>query len=122
MALWPTTALITGPDLKLLVTNQAREDLIKARLPRRPAHPRALLTLLEGVALWSGEPLGVAISAVGPRDDWFGSEAWYEAVWPSDSPLVRLDFEIRQPRARRRIQGVGDFGDVRRQLRLVWSR
>jgi hypothetical protein len=96
MALWPTTAIIAGPDLKLLVTNALGEDLIKARLPRRPPHPRALVTLLEGVALWSGEPLGVVISAADPRDDWFGSEAWHEAVWPNESPLVRLDFEIRQ--------------------------
>ena len=122
MALWPTTAIIAGPDLKLLVTDALGEDVIKARLPRRPPHPRALVTFLEGVAMWSGEPLGVVISAADPRDEWFGSDAWHEAVWPSESPLVRLDFEIRQPRGRRRIQGVGDFRDVRRQLRLVWSR
>lgn len=122
MARWPTTALITSSDLKLRVTNAMGEDLIKARLPRMPLHPRALVTMLEGVALWSGEPLGVVISATDPRDDWFGSEAWHEAVWPSESPLVQLDFEIRQRRARRRIRGVGDFRDVRHQLRLVWSR
>jgi hypothetical protein len=122
MARWPTTAVISGSELKLLVTSATGEDLIKARLPRRPLHPRALVTMLEGVALWSGEPLAVVISAADPRDDWFGSEAWHEAVWPTESPLVRVDFEIAQQRGRRRIQGVGDFRDARRQLRLVWSR
>ena len=122
MALWPSTAFIAGPDLMLLVTVALGVVLIMARLPRRPPHPRALVTFLEGDAMWSGEPLGVEISAADPRDEWFGSDAWHEAVWPSESPLVRLDFEIRQPRGRRRIQGVGDFRDVRRQLRLVWSR
>jgi len=55
MALWPTMLRIGGKELKLLVTSPEGDDLLKARLPVRPPHPRALLTLLEGVALWSGE-------------------------------------------------------------------
>jgi hypothetical protein len=55
MALWPTTLRIGDENLKLLVTSPEGDDLLKARLPHRPPHPRALLTLLEGVALWSGE-------------------------------------------------------------------
>jgi hypothetical protein len=122
MARWPTTAVISGSELKLLVTSATGEDLIKARLPRRPPHPRALVTMLEGVALWSGEPLGVVISATDPLDDQFGSDAWHDAVWPMESPLVRLEFDLSPSRRRRRIQGVGNFRDARRQLRLVWSR
>lgn len=122
MARWPTTAVISRSELKLLVTSATGEDLIKARLPRRPPHPRALVTMLEGVALWSGEPLAVVISATDPLDDEFGSDAWHDAVWPLESPLIRLDFETRYPRRPRRIQGVGDFREARRQLRLVWSR
>jgi hypothetical protein len=56
MALWSTT-LRLGKDLKLLVTSPEGDDLIKARLPIRPPHPRALLTLLEGIALFSGSTL-----------------------------------------------------------------
>jgi hypothetical protein len=122
MARWPTIALVTGAEMKLLVTNDAGQDLIKARLPYRPAHSRAMPTLLEGVALWSGQPLDVAISAANPDDDWFGTDAWHEAVWPTASPLVRLDWQTPLDRAPRTIPGVGDFRDVRRQLRLVWSR
>ena len=58
MALWPTMLRI-GEELKLLVTSPEGDDLLKARLPVRPPHPRALLTLLEGMALWSGEPLSL---------------------------------------------------------------
>jgi len=121
MALWPVTLRI-GKDLKLLVTSPEGDDLIKARLPLRPPHPRALLTMLEGIALFSGEPLYAVISAGAHRDDWLGSEQWGDDLWPAESPLVHFDFALSAPRARRRLRGVGDFRDVRRQLRLVWSR
>jgi hypothetical protein len=122
MAQWPTTIRIGAEDLKLLVTSPAGDDLLKARLPLRPPHPRALLTLLEGVALLSGEPLYVVISAGNRRDDWLGCETWPDDLWPAESPLVRFDFAVPPTGARRRIRGVGDFRSVRRQLRLVWSR
>ena len=121
MALWSTT-LRLGKDLKLLVTSPEGDDLIKARLPIRPPHPRALLTLLEGIALFSGEPLYAVISAGEDRDAWLGSEQWCEDLWPAESSLVHFDFAIPPPRPRRTLRGVGDFRDVRRQLRLVWSR
>jgi hypothetical protein len=121
MALWSTT-LRLGKDLKLLVTSPEGDDLIKARLPIRPPHPRALLTLLEGIALFSGEPLYAVISAGEDRDAWLGSEQWCEDLWPAESPLVQFDFAIPPPRPRRTLRGVGDFREVRRQLRLVWSR
>ena len=70
MSLWPTTLRIGGKELKLLVTSPDGDDLLKARLPVRPPHPRALLTLLEGVALWSGEPVLAVISAGAHREDW----------------------------------------------------
>jgi hypothetical protein len=120
--LWPTTLRVSETELKLLVTSPEGDDLIKARLPIRPRHPRALLTLLEGVALWSGEPLYVAISAGAHRDAWVGSEHWPDELWPTESALVQFDFAIPPPRVRRALRGVGDFRDVRRQLRLVHSR
>jgi hypothetical protein len=117
MAVWPTT-LRLGTDLRLLVTSPEGDDLIKARLPMRPQHPRALLTLLEGVALWSGQPLDAVIFA-GAHD---GPEPWGEDLWPPESPLVRFDFAVPPVRARRTLSGVGDFRVVRRPPRVVWSR
>ncbi len=121
MATWPTTLRI-GREMKLLVQSELGDDVIKARLSLRPPHPRALLTMLEGVALFSGQPLRVVISAGDGLDAWLGSEQWCEELWPAESPLVGFDFAIPPPRARRTLRGVGDFRDVRRQLRLVWSR
>jgi hypothetical protein len=75
MALWPTTLRIGSKELKLLVTSPQGDDVLKARLPVRPRHPRALLTLLEGVALWSGEPVLAVISAGAHRDAWLSSNS-----------------------------------------------
>ena len=122
MAQWPTTIRL-DQDLRLLVTDPQGQDQIKARLPLRPKHPRALLTLLEGVALYSGEPLYVVISAGNRPDDWLGCETWGDDLWPAESPLVQFDFLTPRPSGpARALRGVGDFRAVRRQLRLVWSR
>ena len=68
MTQWPTTIRLGAEELKLLVTSPRGDDRIKARLPLRPPHPRALLSLLEAVALFSGEPLVAVISADNRRD------------------------------------------------------
>jgi hypothetical protein len=115
MALWPTTLRVTHQDLKLLVSTPEEDDLLKARLPIRPRHPRALLTLLEGLALWSGEPLYVVISAGKHREDWLGSEQWGEELWPEESALVQFDLAAPRTRRRRTLSGVGDFREVRQQ-------
>jgi hypothetical protein len=122
MALWPTMLRIGGKELKLLVTSPHGDDLLKARLPVRPPHPRALLTLLEGVALWSGEPVLAVISAGAHRDAWLGSEEWGDDLWPTESQLVHFDYATPPCRARRTLVGVGDFREVRRDLRLAWTR
>jgi hypothetical protein len=121
MAQWPTMVRIGAEDLKLLVTSAQGNDQIKARLPLRPPHPRALLTLLEGVVLFSGEPLYVVPSAGSHRDDWLGCEAWARICGP---PRVRSFTSTSRspPRVRRTLRGVGDFRGVRRHLRLVRSR
>jgi len=121
MSLWSTTLRI-GADMKLLVTSPEGDDLIKARLPLRPPHPRALLTMLEGIALFSGEPICAVVSAGSHREDWLDTEQWCNDLWPAESPLVHFDFALPPPRARRRLRGVGDFREVRQQLRLVWPR
>jgi hypothetical protein len=120
MALWPTTLRVDESDLKLLVTSAEEDDLLKARLPIQPRHPRALLTLLEGVALWSGEPLYVVISAGRYSKDWLRSEEWGDQLWPDESALVQFDLGPSRMRRRRTLSGMGDFREVRRQLSLRW--
>jgi hypothetical protein len=122
MAAWPTTLRIGSTDLKLLVTSPEGEDRIKARLPLRSDHPRALLTLLEGVALWSGQPLCAVISAACRHPMWPEGEPWGNYLFPAESALVHFDFASDAPRVRRPLRGIGDFRDMRRDLRLVGSR
>jgi hypothetical protein len=121
MTRWPTTLRIGDNELKLRVTNSQGDNLLKACLPNRPPHPRALLTLLEGVALWSGEPVVAVISASAQRDDWLASDACGDEFWPTESPLVHFDVALRVPRTHRRLARVGDFREVRRDLRWVGS-
>jgi hypothetical protein len=119
MALWPTTLRVDNQELKLLVTSSADDDLLKARLPIQARHPRALLTLLEGVALWSGQPLYVVISAGRHREDWLGSEQWGDQLWPDESALVQFELGAPRSRPRRILHGIGDFRELRRQLPLL---
>jgi hypothetical protein len=86
---------------------------MKARLDSYPCHPRALLTLLEGLSLWSGEPLRVALSADERFRSLQPSTLFGDELWPGESPLVR--FDIVQPVRRRvRLAGLGDFRPTRK--------
>lgn len=113
---WKTAIEPTTRNTKLLVTDPDGHELLKAALPPTPQHPRALLTLLEGLALWAGRPLTAVIS-VGPALPRNFDEALFGTpLVPNDSALVR--FEVVAPARRRRrrtLSGVGDF----RQLRLL---
>jgi hypothetical protein len=104
---------------KILVT-EGSDEVMKAVLPAPFAtrHPRALQTLLEGLALMLGQSVRVVVSAAdldgtsyfGLTDD-FGTR----------QNSVYYTVEVVEPRPSRRAQripGVGDFGDLR-QLSLV---
>jgi len=84
--------------------------------PLFPQHPRALLTLLEGLAPWAGRPLTVVISAL-PRHV---TEALFGAgPLPCDSALVSFEVIDRLSR-RRTLRGVGDFRLLQR-LQRRWA-
>ena len=83
---------------------------MKARLPLPARHPRAIVTLLEGLAMWAGKPVSAVISAgrmCHPRsaEDVFGPDAW-----PVESPLV--DWVVADNERQIRIPGVADFRDL----------
>ena len=114
---WKTILQFTPRTARLLVMDHERNEVLKAALPPFPLHPRALLTCLEGLALWSGQTLTAAISA-GPAVDRRSAEALFgDGLLPLDSALVRFDY-LSAPRRRQTISGVGDF----RQLRLTRGR
>lgn len=110
---WKTVLTVTSSDALLLVTSEA-SDLIKAKLPLTPNHPRALLTLLEGLALWSGAPLRVVVSVGESSREWVGSGLFGDELFPAESQLVQFHIEHRGHRARR-LRGVADFRAARRQ-------
>ena len=117
MDTWKTTVQPTRRSVRLLMTDPDRNEVLKAALPPFPQHPRALLTLLEALALWAGQPLTAAVSAAPPVDRRYAEALFGDGLLPLDSALVR--FETLAPAARRRtISGVGDF----RQLRLLHGR
>jgi len=108
---WTCKLAVTHSKVQLLVQSDRSGDLLKARLPARAHHPRALLTMLEGVALWSGSPLCAAISAgesvqIGCALGLFGDEPWQV-----NSPLVRFEPAVRA--SPRPLRGMGDFRALR---------
>jgi hypothetical protein len=112
MRSWKTVLRVTRLEALLLVTGESG-DLVKARLPLSPKHPRALVTLLEGLALWDGEPLRVAVSVGESSADWIGSGLFGDELFPAESQLVQFHVEHHGCRARR-LRGVADFRPLRR--------
>ena len=106
-----------GREVMLLGLGYQDEPVLKARLSARPEHPRAMITLLEGLALWAGHRLPVVVGVAA------SSTGSIEALLPDGpawcSPLVEL-VPVDWPRQRRRVprlDGLGDFRELR-QLRL----
>lgn len=114
---WKTTVQPTRRSVRLLMTDADRNEVLKAALPLYPQHPRALLTLLEALALWAGQPLTAAISAAPSVDRRCAEALFGDGLVPLDSALVRFDV-IAPSQRRRTLPGVGDF----RQLRLLHGR
>ncbi len=75
--------------------------LLRGSLTRDPTNPRALLWILEGLALWVGRlPLCVVICADGPVHPSLGLGVDGDD-WPPNSP--HLDFMFCERRRRRRL-------------------
>jgi hypothetical protein len=109
-----------GPNLTRLLVQDSAIPILKARLPEVPQHPRALETLAEGVALWYGRPLSVALG-VAAEDALCVSPRWHATVDSlTRTPLVTIDLVVGRPRPPRggdSLGGLGAFTDVR-QLHL----
>lgn len=102
-----------GPGGTRILMTEDGDDCLKALLRTTPSHPRALHTLLEGVAMWYGAPVCAALLAGGQWGTSYVESLFGGDVWPQELSNVR--FEFRYPRKRRRIRGPGDF----RQLYLL---
>jgi hypothetical protein len=112
----------TRSETRVLVTLGA-DEVLKARLgPAAKIHRLAAPMLLEAVALWYQQRAFTVISA---DADAISSDLGLSDGLGYGVDTVHYEVEWVDPRARhrgRRVRGLGDFRDVRRQLRLVWSR
>lgn len=104
----------TEKGTRILVTDFAGDEVLKARLPpARQMHRSAARTLLESIALFYNERIRVVLSA----DD----EATSSALGLADGLGVGIDtfyyqveFVTPKERRSRSLHGLGDFRDVRR--------
>ena len=112
---WKTMVQPTRLAVRLLILDPEGNEVLKARLPSLPQHPRALLALLEAVAMWAGQTVTAAISVPSTLDPRFGEALFHGGPLPVDSALVR--FDVVSPRRRRTLPGVGDFRRLRRMAR-----
>ena len=110
-------------ETRILMT-AGPDDVLAARLaPVTPAHHRwAAPMLLQALATWQGQPVRVVLSAAG--EDYLYSLGLSEGLGLGAHNLhyVVDVVDPREARRGRRLRGLGDFRDARRQLQLVWSR
>lgn len=102
---------VVAGHVRILVTEADRGDVLKASLPHSPAHPRAMLTLLEGLALWSGAPVCAVIIAEQNCPSWVGAGVFGDELWPGESQLVQ--YEVGNHVRPKRLRGMGDFHALR---------
>ena len=100
---WSARVRLRPVRLELVVTDLER-DLLRASLPTPQLHPRALVTVLEGLALWQGAVLHTAVYA-DERADWsglFGLGLSGRTLEDPASPLIDAH-EVGSSRRRRRL-------------------
>jgi hypothetical protein len=118
-------AISPGPrTTRVLAMASASNTILKAQLSPAPAHPRALPTLLEAVALWQGEKVHAALVAA-ERDGVSDSSLYRDAFALEGEPLYALEWvptlDHVRPRPRDR-SALGDFADLRQLLMFEVAR
>jgi hypothetical protein len=112
-----TVVLAAEPTRVRMLVRQGRRDVLKAVLgPAGQAHPRAATTLLEGLALWHQQQLGVVLCAEEPST---GCTLGLCNALGFGVQNVHYEVGVAHLGARHRtLAGIGDFSDLR-QLDLM---
>lgn len=108
-----------GPKVtRIIAMHGASDTILKARLRRDPASPRALPSLLEAVALWQGVPVRAALAADDEQTACDSCLCRVAAFDGATSPLYAIDWVPATGRRRRpgNVTGMGDFRDLRQLL------
>jgi hypothetical protein len=107
----------TGTETRLMLSVAGTSTSIKARLPAVPAHPRALMTMLEALSLWYGQPLHAVLDA-DASDVRRHPERWAELLADAPELCVHVEWAavpvVRQHD--RFLETLGDFSTARRLL------
>ena len=119
MAIAPTLE-----QTRILSTNGPHDTLLKARLSGSPKHPRAMLTLVEALALWQGKKVHAVLVVDGKcRDFGFDSMFYHNIEEYQDTPLYTLDMATIDHHSRRKeLFGLGNFRDLHSVLRTEVAR
>jgi hypothetical protein len=111
-------------DTQILMT-EGPDDLLMARLaPVKPNHHHrwAAPMLLQALSTWQDRTVRVVLSA--EREDYLYSLGLSEGLGLGEHALHYIVDVVDPSVARRgrRLRGLGDFRDARRQLQFVWPR
>lgn len=105
-----------GPHVRLMLSEPMAGTSLKARLPSEPRHERAVVLLLEALALWYGQPLHAVID-VDASDVRRHPERWARLLGDPPEPHVRVEWiGVPQPRHDRFLETMGDFSAARRLI------
>jgi hypothetical protein len=104
-------------ETRLLLSVAGSGPSLKARLPTRPAHPHALVRLMEALACWYRLPLHAVLDA-DASDVVRDAESW--AQWTGDVSQLDVSIEwvgrrCRPPRDRF-LDGMGSFDSTKRRI------
>ena len=116
------TIVPRSTETQILMT-EGPDDVLMARLAPVTAahHPRAAPMLLE--AMRSGTSRGSTLSFLRAPMPPGRTSVWRTGLAMGPRPCTTTSRgSTRAPPTGARLRGLGDFRDVRRQLRLVWSR
>jgi hypothetical protein len=116
--------IVPCPSETRILMTAGPDDLLMARLaPVTSSHHRwAAPMLLQALSTWQDRPVRVVLSA--DAEDCLYSLGLSDGMGLGDHSLHYV-VDILDPRAERRgrrLRGLGDFRDARRQLHLVWPR
>lgn len=111
---------------KILAMRGPSGTIMKAHLSLRPSSPRAVIAMLEALALWEG-PVRAAL-VVDDASTPSSSTSLYRdtfSVFGEQTPLYHLEWVRRSAAARRRrdrLTGMGSFVDLERVLAQTVAR
>lgn len=118
--------LCPGPrSIRILAMRGPSETILKAHLSLRPSSPRAVIALLEALALWEGGQVRAAL--VVDDGSTSSSTTLYRdtfSMFGEQTPLYSLEWVPRRAVRRRRdeLTGMGEFADLERMLARTVAR